>query len=343
MTDRTPKRHNLSFEILATVALCFGISLILYLLLGFVGRSIVDSYCFYHDVYLDEFELRQLDNIVAGFAFVISALCFSGAFLALFAKKLAYIRKIIAGVHAMQQGNYSHEVVIRGNNELTTLAQAVNYLSHTERDLKKRESELALQREQLIRALSHDIRTPLTSIMSYTELLCAKDKLDEQEGRAYLDLVSKKTAQIKQLTDILLDGGHRNLEHFEHATLLYEQLAGEFEESLEQDYIVSVSISLPDTFKGSFDVGELRRIFDNLISNVQKYADPASPVELRIFCDESRLIISQKNAIAAKPKAVESYQMGIYSIHRIAQNYGGSVEVVKTDAQFEIFIKISDF
>lgn len=101
---------------------CLGVCLILYLLLGFVGRSIVDSYGFYHDVYLEEFALRKLDNTVAGIAFVISALCFAGAFLALFAKKLSYILKIIAGVHALQQGNYDHLVEVEGSNELTALA-----------------------------------------------------------------------------------------------------------------------------------------------------------------------------------------------------------------------------
>ena len=343
MTEKTPNKHKLSLEILAIVAVCFGVCLILYLLFGFVGRSIVDSYCFYHDVYLDEFALRQLDNIVAGIAFIISALCFAGAFLALFAKKLAYIRKIIAGVHALRQGNYDHQVEVEGNNELTALAQAVNYLSESERELKRRESELAAQKEQLIRSLSHDIRTPLTSIMSYTELLCTKESLDEQEGRAYLALVGKKTAQIKQLTDILLDGGHRSVEYFDHATLLFEQLACEFEEALEQDFSVSVSLSIPDTLKGSFDVGELRRIFDNLISNVQKYADPARSVQLFVSWEAQGLVICQSNAVSVNPSAAESYQMGIYSIRRIAQNYGGSAEVTKTDTQFEIVIKLSDF
>jgi signal transduction histidine kinase len=330
-------------EILVTVAVCFGVCLILYLLLGFVGRSIVDSYCFYHDVYLDEFALRKLDNTVAGIAFVISALCFAGAFLALFRKKLAYIRKIIAGVHAMQQGNYEHRVAIEGNNELTALAEAVNYLSESEHDLRQRESELAAQKEQLIRSLSHDIRTPLTSIMSYTELLAGKERIDEQEQRAYLALVGKKTAQIKQLTDILLDGSRRNVAHFDHAKLLFEQLAGDFEEALEEAYPLTVKISLPDTCKGSFDVGELRRIFDNLITNVQKYADPAKEVVLEIAQTDAGITLRQSNAIRKENTAAESYQMGVYSMRRIAQNYGGSAEVTKTDAQFEIVIKFSDF
>ena len=342
MTEKSPNKHKLSLEILATVAVCFGVCLILYLLLGFVGRSIVDSYCFYHDVYLDEFALRKLDNTVAGIAFVISALCFAGAFLALFAKKLAYIRKIIAGVHAMQQGNYANQVEVKGNNELTALAEAVNYLSESERELKQRESELAAQKEQLIRSLSHDIRTPLTSIMSYTELLGAKERIDEQEQRTYLALVGKKTAQIKQLTDILLDGGRRNVEYFDHAKLLFEQLAGEFEEALEDAYTLTVKLSLPPELTGSFDVGELRRIFDNLITNVQKYADPAKEVMLEISQTDAGITLRQSNAIRKESAAAESYQMGVYSMRRIAQNYGGGVEITQTTETFEIRIILAN-
>lgn len=342
MTDQSTIKRKLSWEILATVAVCFGACLLLYLLLGFVGRSIVDSYCFYHDVYLDEFALRKLDNTVAGIAFVISALCFAGAFLALFAKKLAYIRKIIAGVHAMQQGNYDHHVAVEGSNELTALAKAVNYLSESERELKQKESELAVQKEQLIRSLSHDIRTPLTSIMSYTELLAAKESIDEQEQRTYLALVGKKTAQIKQLTDILLDGGHRNVVYFDHAKLLFEQLAGEFEEALEDAYTLTVKFSLPADLTGNFDVGELRRIFDNLITNVQKYADPAKEIVLEIAQTDAGITLRQSNAIRKENVAAESYQMGIYSIRRIAQNYGGGAEVTETAENFEIRIILAN-
>ncbi|MBO5842116.1 MAG: sensor histidine kinase [Clostridia bacterium] len=346
MTKKSPNKHKLSLEILATVAVCFGVCLILYLLLGFVGRSIVDSYCFYHDVYLDEFALRKLDNTVAGIAFVISALCFAGAFLALFAKKLAYIRQIIAGVHALQQGNYDYLVEVEGSNELTALAEAVNYLSESERELKQKESELAAQKEQLIRSLSHDIRTPLTSIMSYTELLGAKlgakERIDEQEQRAYLALVGKKTAQIKQLTDILLDGGRRNVEYFDHAKLLFEQLAGEFEEALEDAYPLTVKLSLQADLTGNFDVGELRRIFDNPITNVQKYADPAKEIVLEIAQTDAGITLRQSNAIRKESTAAESYQMGVYSMRRIAQNYGGGVEITQTTETFEIRIILAN-
>ena len=178
--------------------------------------------------------------------------------------------------------------------------------------------------------------------MSYTELLSAKERIDEQEQRAYLALVGKKTAQIKQLTDILLDGGRRNVEYFDHAKLLFEQLAGEFEEALEDAYALTVKLSLPPELTGSFDVGELRRIFDNLITNVQKYADPAKEVMLEIAQTDAGITLRQSNAIRKESAAAESYQMGVYSMRRIAQNYGGGVEITQTTETFEIRIILAN-
>ncbi len=343
MTEKTRKRRKLSFEILCTVALCFALSLLLYFLIAFVGRSIVDSYCFYHDIYLDEFELLRLDNTVYGIGFAVSALFFTVMFLVLFGEKLAYVRHIIAGVQALQKGDYSHRVKLMGNNELTQLAGAVNYLSESEQQLRDKEKRLSEEREELVRTLSHDIRTPLTSLMSYTELLAKKQPLDETEQREYLALVDKKTAQIKQLTDILLEGGKRDPEHFEDARLLFEQLADEFTDALDGDFTCSVSLSPMPAFGGSFDVGELRRIFDNLISNVQKYADPAGEVALHVQIAENGLVIRQSNAVKHLTGDTEGYRMGIISMRRIAQHYSGTVTVTSDQSQFTIEIKLCDF
>ena len=197
------------------------------------------------------------------------------------------------------------------------------------------------EKEELIRALSHDIRTPLTSIMSYTELLASREDLTPEELARYFELVGSKTAQIKQLTDILLDAGKRELEDFEDARVLFLQLADEFEDALEGQFKAVTDLSVLPHFKGRFDVREMQRIFDNLISNVQKYADPTNPVTLCVSLGEQGLVIAQQNAVRAIGEPAESYRMGVHSMRRIAQNYGGSVQVNCTDTDFEIIITLS--
>lgn len=314
----------------------------LYLFLTFFGIGIIEEYCFNNDIYLDEFEAYRLDNTVLGVSLVVTVVFFIILFFALFGERLAYIRTITKGVDALQQGDFGHRVELKGNNELTQLADKINYLSESEQKIKERERRLGEEKEELIRTLSHDIRTPLTSIMSYTQLLETKKDMTPQEQKEYLALVSKKTAQIKQLTDILLDGGSREVEYFEDARLLFEQLAGEFEEMLEGDYKLSTILLPSSVFSGSFDTREMRRIFDNLISNIQKYADPTEAVELSVSKGDFGIVIRQKNSIRKNKQPSESYRMGINSIRRIAHNYGGRVDVSEDGHYFEIIITLSD-
>ena len=91
-------------------------------------------------------------------------------------------------------------------------------------------------------------------------------------------------------------------------------------------------------FSGTFDVQELRRIFDNLSSNVRKYADPSKPVTLSVGLENGALLIHQSNAVLPEKPRSESYQIGLNSIRRIAQHYGGSVAVEERVAAFSITI-----
>ena len=341
MTDKKKRSRRLSYEILGIFAICFVLALILFLFLLNVGVGLVEEYCFYNDIILDDNDLYRLDTTFFSVSLAVSVIFFVILFLALFADKLAYIRTIIKGVDTLRSGEIGHRLPLEGNNELTRLAEAINYMSESEQTIKQRERQLGEEKEQLIRALSHDIRTPLTSIISYTDILANKKDRTVEEQNEYFTMIQKKSGQIKDITDILLDGGRRTTEYFEDAGLLIRQLVGEFEEMLEDSYQLSVDISECPSFAGSFDVQEMRRIFDNLISNIQKYADADKPVELSLSKNDSGLVICQKNAVKQNAQRADSYKMGIYSITRIAQNYGGSTDVSQSDTEFKIIITLS--
>ena len=215
-------------------------------------------------------------------------------------------------------------------------------LSETERRLRHRETALRAEKEQLIRDLSHDIRTPLTAMLSYSDYLGQKETLEQEEMQEYIALIQRKGQQIKALTDRLLDSGSRNLEAIEDGKLLMEQLVGEWEEILEDTFPCIVDMKKCPTFRGSFDIQELRRIFDNLASNVEKYADWERPVELWVDAVDKRLRICQRNGIKADTVPVESNQIGLESIRRIAALYGGTVQVSIEQGIFSIQITLSE-
>ena len=335
------KRHKLSGEILGVLTITFVIALFLFQLLRIAAGAIIDSVLFMQDIVLTEAQYMQADDWVFNLSLLVSVGFFVILFLFLLGERLSYIRDIFEGIDALQKGQENHMVPVEGNNELTQLAKAVNYLSKTQREVKQREQALSEEKEQFIRGLSHDIRTPLTSIMAYSELLAGQNDAAPEEQARYLNLIHTKAGQIKEMTDLLLDGSKRSPEYFENACLLMEQLAEEFESMLEDDFSVKTALTCP-AFSATFDVQELQRIFDNLISNVQKYAAPDKPILLTISAENEQLIIRQENAVRKLDAPAEGYQIGLKSIQRIAQNYGGRVEVQQDDAMFMIRILLSD-
>ena len=339
MTD-TPKRRKLSHEILGLIAIAALLSLILFLVLSGIATGVTEEYVFNHDIPMDEFDWIALYQRIYTIAAVLSCIAFSVLFLAMMQSRIAYIQTITEGIGQLQGQPKKLDLPLKGNNELKHLAEAVNDMSEAQLALREKEQALSQEKEQLIRALSHDIRTPLTSILAYSDYLTTREEITPAEQKNYLGLIRKKAEQIRDLTAILLDGSKRNLEYFDDGKLLMEQIVEEFQEELEE-FALTVDFSNCPPFSGTFDVQELRRIFDNLSSNVRKYADPAKPVSLSVGLENGTLLIRQTNAILPEKPQSESYQIGLNSIRRIAQHYGGSVAVEERVAEFSITVMLS--
>jgi len=344
LTDVTRKKQRkLAYEILGLIAISALIAAFLFFILTWSAGAVVESYCFENDVVMTELDWLEVDRWIFGLGGVLSAAGFSLLFLTLLNDRLSYIRTITDGINALRLGNSEDVLALEGRNELTQLADAINYMSASQKELREKEQALAREKEQFIRALSHDIRTPLTSILAYSEYLAGDSVISPEEQKTHLQMIRKKAEQIRDLTGLLLDADKRSPEHFDDAHLLMEQLAAEFEEELEERFSVQTDLAECPLFAGAFDVQELRRVFDNLSSNVQKYADPKHPVFLSISAHKGELCIQQTNGILASPEKKDSYKLGINSIRRIAQNYGGRVTVLQDGEKFSINIILSEF
>lgn len=339
------KRRNtpkLSREIMGLLCITAAIALFFFGFLYLTANAIASTYLLENDILLTEGQLLTLQGGIRSLSLLSAVLLFLALFLFLLGQKMAYLREIIQGVEALRTHRMDFTMPIEGDNELKELAESINFLSETERRLRQLETELQAEKEQLIRDLSHDIRTPLTAMLSYSDYLGRKETLEQEEVQEYIALVQRKGQQIKALTDRLLDSGSRDLETIEDGKLLMEQLAGEWEEILENTFPCIVDTKNCPAFYGSFDIQELRRIFDNLASNVEKYADREQPVELRIDAVDKRLRVCQRNGIKTGTVPVESNQIGLESIRRIAALYGGMVKVSIEQGIFSIQITLSE-
>ena len=334
--------QKLSKEILGLFAATFFIAVFAFYALNEFANTIVLNYVEAGIVSISEYELIDLQYGILGISFVSAVILFVVLFLFLVGERLAYIGEVVKGIEALGRHEWEYEIPIRGKNELTELARNINQLSKEEQAFQKKEKQLQEEKAGLIRSLSHDIRTPLTSLLSYSEFLKQKEDLTVEEMKNYMNLVEQKSQQIKVLTDRLLDDGNRQLEWIENGRFLMEQLVDEWVSELEEDFILNVDVAECPKFSGEFDIHELRRIFDNLTSNIRKYADEKMPVEMRIGTKEGRVCIFQTNACKVFRVPVESTKIGVDSVRQIAARYGGAVVVQKTDERFSIEITLCE-
>ena len=339
---RTEKPHRLSREILGAFGCAFAIAVIGFWLLNECANVILLRYVEEELLTMPEEQLIGWQYRILGFSMLSGVVFFVVLFLFFVGERLAYIKEIVKGIDALGEHQWEYEIPLKGQNELTELAERINTLSKEEQALQEKEKQLQEEKETLIRSLSHDIRTPLTSLISYSEFLKEKEMLSAEEMKNYMELVEQKSQQIKVLTDRLLNGGKRPLEVIEKGKFLMEQLVDEWAAILEDDFHLEISFTECPEFSGAFDIQELRRVFDNLASNIQKYADKDAPVLLTVGKKDGRICIVQSNRKKMLCTAVESTKIGMESIERIAVSYGGAVSVSTQEEDFKVQITLME-
>ena len=157
---------------------------------------------------------------------------------------------------------------------------------------------------ELITNVSHDLKTPLTSIINYIELLKEPDLSDETR-REYLDVLDRQSAKLKKLTEDVVEASKAvsgvmavNAELFDLNELL-EQSVGEYSQRLAMAGIQPV-IHRPDTETYVHaDARLLGRVMDNLITNIIKYAQPGTRAYFDLTAADGRTVLAAKNTSRA--------------------------------------------
>lgn len=156
---------------------------------------------------------------------------------------------------------------------------------------------------ELITNVSHDLKTPLTSIINYVDLL-KTDGLDGEKAPEYLDVLDRKSQRLKTLTEDLVEASklnsgviELNVENIDIVQLVNQSLA-EYSERFEQSGLHVIKNITRDTIIVRADGRKTWRALDNLYSNVCKYAMPGTRVYIDIFDEESNAVVSIKNISA---------------------------------------------
>lgn len=249
-------------------------------------------------------------------------------------------------VRQVSRGDLGVQIKSTTRDEIGLLAQDVDTMRLSIIDKLQREEQAWRANSQLITAISHDVRTPLTALIGYLEIL-SDDSLSPAERSAYLDICKNNAVRLKSLTDELFGfflvfgkpTPDQQPEEFDAVTLLDQVLLEHLMDLTQRGFQVETSA---DQLLGRLrvDLGHFRRIFDNLFSNVRKYADPAYPVTVSQHIDQDELIVTISNRINPNRTRVESNRIGLQTCHKLVAAMGGEFNQTRTKETFSVEVQL---
>jgi signal transduction histidine kinase len=216
------------------------------------------------------------------------------------AKKIGYFNRIVEKTNELAAGKHGEDLQVDGNTVLDVLAGNINLLKQGVKHSESEQAKSERLKTELITNVSHDLRTPLTSIITYTELL-KSEEVTEEERTAYLEIIDRKSKRLKVLIEDLFEvskmaSGSIELvkEKVDLNQLLLQSLA-EHDDRIKESSLQFRVTKAENPVYTFVDGQKLWRVFDNLIENILKYSIENSRVFISVHAVEDLAIITFKN------------------------------------------------
>lgn len=214
---------------------------------------------------------------------------------------IKYIQEIYGNVEEIEKGRLDVEIPVKSSDELGQLADKINNMAaHLKKSIEdERNTEQA--KTDLITSVSHDLRTPLTSILGYLGLITNGRYKDETELIYYADVAYRKSVKLKRLIDELFEftrlssnGMNLKLSDFDLGEML-EQLAADFY-PIFQEAGMECRLSIPQGQNAiTADSSMLARVFENLIANAVRYGAEGKYIDIRLQHENGRMAVEIVN------------------------------------------------
>ena len=224
------------------------------------------------------------------------------------------MKELRAGGDQLAAGNLDYKVPTdRLYGEFRRHGENLNNLRQGIQHAVEEQMKSERMKTELITNVSHDIKTPLTSIVSYVDLL-KKEPMPNDQAREYLNVLDRQAARLKKLTEDLVEASKAstgNLTvHFQptDVNVLLSQSSGEYQERLAARDLSLVLTPAEEAPWISADGQLLWRVFENLLSNAQKYAMPGTRVYLSCQATEAEVAVTFRN-ISATPLNISAEEL----------------------------------
>lgn len=262
---------------------------------------------------------------------------------------------IIAELHYIAQGHLDHRIPFRLKGSEQHVITSVNALVDSAVQSMNDERQIEKSKDELITNVSHDLRTPLTSIIGYLRLIEDKQYHSEEDIVKYSHIAYEKAKQMKTLVDDLFEytkvqqhGAPVNMMTVDLSQLL-EQVSASFELEGQKRGIEVSSATQPTPLLVDADPEKLGRVFSNLVANALKYGNGASYIKIDARQVGASVVIEVANDGTQIPAAslghlferfyrVESSRskdtggtgLGLAIVKSIVDLHHGEVEVTST-------------
>lgn len=260
---------------------------------------------------------------------------------------LIYINSVIKricrvkdAIVEMAQGTLNHPIPPCGRDEVGIVASELDMLRKTLDENIRKENESQQANQDLITAMSHDLRTPLTVLNGYLEAL-KLGRIPEEVREEYVERCIGKASDIRELTDRM----------FEYALVYEENEAADLRQipvsvlmrCLEEncDFIRLAGFTVESglqTAEGTMIGDEImiKRIFSNLFSNILKYGDKKAAVTVKTETDRDRLVITLTNNVKEESGQTESNQIGLRSVKKMIEQHGAELDTCINEKTFTV-------
>ena len=285
-------------------------------------------------------------------------------YIVIFIKELIYLDKIIIASKAATEGKLNCNIEEKGRGHLRELAHDINNIRDGLRKSIESEMKSENMKTELITNVSHDLKTPLTSIINYIDLL-KRENIESETAKDYINILDKKSQRLKVLIDDLFEASKAtsgamelNITKIDIVQLLKQSL-GENDERFKNSNL-SVKLDIPDTkifING--DGQRLYRVFENLISNIVKYSLSNTRVYIQMYVDdENKVVIIMRNISAYEldfcaneitnrfkrgdsSRSTEGSGLGLAIAKSIVELHGGKFNIEVDGDLFKSIIKLN--
>lgn len=283
---------SFKWRLLINITLSYLVAFLIYSILGIIFDRIIP--------------IAVPNEMRYALCYAISFIVFVEIFFKLIDFTIEYIRKLRRSIQQVTSGNYGVQCEVEYDDELGSLAANINALSKTllakekESEKLKEKERAALdiernaerQKNELITNVAHDLRTPLTTIVGYLELIKDDTALSKEDVHKYSGIAYEKSIRLQEMMDDLfeftkLDNADIKLnKSMINLSGLIMQMTDEFYPSFKDCNITPI-VDLPE--ENIYVQGDgqlLARVFDNLISNALKYGYHNTDLKIEVSGDE---------------------------------------------------------